>query len=273
MSRSVKNICLGGRCCKRPSVCFASYGADEQSADASRVLRVLGSVNPKATEERRVVRVVGGTGRFSRFEDLFSALQPYGESGTGGAKRRRKSSAAKPASNDVSQESAEGRNEGRNKTVDVSHDKPALIRGSTQALKDFSAAREGKVRYKKKSPASLGWARFCDLRDLFLMRGGIPIGMRDLAMFWMLNSLAHAGVVRLDSWERDISDLLVAFPRAGIDFDPLADGSMMTLKDRLEKTQWLRLLLRDGKKSGDDMVLTDDLLYRPSNEYLIDIFR
>jgi len=98
------------------------------------------------------------------------------------------------------------------------------------------------------------------------------LGIGDLALFWMLNSLSHAGVVGLENWNDEVAALLSAFPCVGDGFDPLQDGSLSTLRIRLLKTAQLRRKVEMREKSALESVATDDLLYRPGNQYLIDVF-
>jgi hypothetical protein len=40
--------------------------------------------------------------------------------------------------------------------------------------------------------ANLNWLRLCDLRALWTLRGGVPVGYRELTLFWQLNFLLMA---------------------------------------------------------------------------------
>lgn len=243
---------------------FRRFVADVRARDACRVFRPLGSTNSKA--QGAVVHVVDGSGQEVDFESLALALE------------QARQETAVPA-----QLRAEGVRGPQSRTIrrwceDLA---AAAERGSAEELALYAQLRQPiMAEGGKKTSASLGWARFCDLRDLFVRRGGIPVGQRDLALFWMLNSLAHAGVVRSCNWQHEIEMLLRAFPRVGRDFDPLQDGSMQSLRQRLINTERLReqvqRVLKESATSGQaaelPLVKTDELLYRPSNQHLIEVF-
>lgn len=138
----------------------------------------------------------------------------------------------------------------------------AAERGDAAALQLYSQISQPAM-LKAMSAKSLNWSRFCDLRDVYTARGGIPVGERDKALFWMLNFLGHSGVIHSSRWDAEINQLLGAFPCCET-FNPINDGSMQTLFRRLRDKE-------AGKKyqwRGMDV----DPMYRPSNDFLIHAF-
>ena len=244
-------------------VLFQRFLADKRARDVCRVFRLLGTRNSKVKNDAdSIVRVIDGCGQECSFEALAQALEAVrGQielpKGLAEAETEKPSVRRETPSKALNRWSEELR--------------LAAERGSIEELEIYSKLRAPIFSGNRKSPASLGWARFCDLRDLFMARGGIAVGQRDLALFWMVNSLAHAGVVSSANWNEEIKELLRAFPRVGEGFDPLKDGSLSTLNRRLKNTEALREQIAQGLDPQTN-VSTEDLLYRPTNAYLIETF-
>ena len=245
---------------------FQRFLADKRARDACRVFRMLGTRNSKVEPGRNnIVHVVDGSGEEVDFEALAQALQ---------AAQSQIDLPAQMERHRAKQEGVDRRRGPRSKTLSRMGQtlREAAERGSVEELRLYSAASQPIMMGPAKTGATLGWARFQDLRDLYIARGGIPVGQRDLVLFWMLNFLAQAGVVESSNWEREVKSLLAAFPQVGKDFDPLRDGSLSTLKRRMQATEALRAKLREGSLDPEALVDTDELLYRPSNRFLIDVF-
>lgn len=245
---------------------FQRFLADKRARDACRVFRMLGTRNAKVEADRNnIVRVIDGSGEEVDFETLAQALQ---------AAQSQIDLPAQMERRRARQEGVDRRRGPRSQTLSRMGQtlREAAERGSVEDLRLYSAASQPFMMGPAKTGASLGWARFQDLRDLYIARGGIPVGQRDLALFWMLNSLAQAGVVESWNWEQEVTSLLAAFPQVGTEFDPLHDGSLSTLKRRMQATEALRTKLREGSLDPEALVDTDELLYRPSNRFLIDAF-
>jgi len=244
---------------------FQSFVADKNARDACRVFRVLGSHNAKVEDPvRREVKAIDGTGQEVLFETLAAALEharsqitlpqifAKSEQGVGSGATRRPRSATLDRWSERLLHAAEC--------------------GSTDELELFARLREPIMQSGKFSVASLGWSRFCDLRDLYVNRGGIPIGQRDLSMLWMLNSLGHAGIVTPENFESEVRSLLRAFPMGKDGYDPLQDGSMQTLRQRLFRTHVLCQDVKSGKIDPSAYIDPSSLLYRPGNQFLINAF-
>ena len=243
---------------------FQNFCADKRARDACRVFRMLGTINSKVEDaSRQLVQAIDGAGHEVPFELLATALEHARQSidlpsqltvGATGATKQRK-----PRS-DVLNRLGER----------LLH---AAERGSIDELKLYARLREPIMMGSKFSAASLGWARFCDLRDLYVQRGGIPVGERDTAMFWMMNCLGHAGIVTPANFQDEVLGLLHAFPQGPNPYEPLEDGSLQTLQQRLFKTHQLK---ESVKKGGADLsghlVNAAELLYRPGNAFLIETF-
>ena len=134
---------------------FQGIGADAGAKDASRVLRIVGTVNTKSNEIVRVIHVTCGLDgepvRYG-FEQLADQLMPIERQEL----ERRQERAAKP---------------------DL-----RLVRGKA----NISGLR-------RLSGRQLAWHRLEDLRKLAELRGGVQPGWRMLFMFWSLNFLLLSG--------------------------------------------------------------------------------
>jgi len=134
---------------------FERIGADPAARDASRVLRIVGTVNTRSGEVVRVIHVTRGRDgeplRYG-FEQLCEYLMP---------RDRREIEAARKA-----------RQEARLRLV---HENRNIA-----GLRPFSGRQ-------------LAWHRLEDLRTLAALRGGVQEGWRMLWMFWSLNFLLLSG--------------------------------------------------------------------------------
>lgn len=220
---------------------FSGLCADINSRDISRVFRLLDSKNSKSGE---TVRAVEGSGQLYDFSGFCAAVEAFrAELITDAAPSKAITNLKKLAT----------------PAALLAQD---VARGSSDALALYAELNQP-IMMKSMSGQSLNWQRFCDLRDVYAGRGGIPVGERDKALFWMLNFLSHAGVVRSQHWNTEIQELLKAFP-VDRTFDPLGDGSMNTLLNRLKS--------KEAGKKIDWRGVQIDPLYRPSNDFLIDAF-
>lgn len=247
-------------------ILFANFCADKRARDACRVFRMLGTINSKVQDStRQVVRAIDGAGEEVAFEVLAASLEqarqsidlpsnlPQFTGGAGVVKQR------KPRSDVLNRLGQR-----------LLH---AAERGSVDELNLYARLREPILMSGKFSASSLGWTRFCDLRDLYVKRGGIPVGERDTAMFWMMNCLGHAGIVTPGNFKDEVLGLLRAFPQGEQRYEPLQDGSLQTLQQRLFKTH----KLKESMQRGDvdlfrHQVDASELLYRPGNTFLIETF-
>lgn len=230
---------------RRLTSLFASLEADAKAQDASRVLRLVGTTN---TKNDAPVEILDGCGReydFSWFaktvneiydREIGPHLSPSG--------RRAASTAGRRIAQAIEERAA---------------------RGDTASLQLYSMLRTP-VCMERLSQQSLNWARFCDLRDLTIARGGIAQGERDQCLLWMTNCLAHARVISSANWDDEIGSLLVAFP--GEDFRSVAPSYLASVRQRLSVTE-------AAAKSSSAAACREHFtagLYRPSNNFLIDAF-
>lgn len=240
-------------------ILFDRFVADKMARDACRVFRMLGTRNSK-TANGALVRAIDGSGEEYSFERIAAALEEL------------RSQMEMPLAADAATTATTGRKRSAALRRMGERLRHAAECGSVQELDLYSKLRAPIMTSGSMTPASLGWARFCDLRDLFIARGGIPVGMRDVSMFWMVNTLAHAGVITSNNWREEVQSLLRAFPQVGHGFDPVHDGSLETLLRRLQNTERLREQLASGELQLSDKVDASTLLYRPSNTHLIETF-
>lgn len=217
---------------------YKSFAADLQARDACRVFRLIGTVNSRSGAP---VHVIDGSGQEYCFNDFVATVEALRVDELLPAVQRSRSTGLKTFASTI----ADG-----------------ALRGNVEELELFARMREPLMLGNKLTAESLNWSRFCDLRDIMIARGGIPVGQRDFTMFWMCNFLAHARVITSRNWEREVRDLLRAFPAKG--FDPVAERSLSTLVKRIE-------VFEEGKRVR---VGAREIhpLYTPGNEYLIETF-
>jgi len=139
---------------------FERIGADPAAKDASRVLRIVGTVNTKSGEVVRVMHVTRGLDgepvRYG-FDDLADAVLPLARDELNAVRR-------------VRQDEIQKRRDLR-----LVHENR-----NTAGLRRFSGRQ-------------LAWHRLEDLRKLSELRGGVAEGGRMLWMFWSLNFLLLSG--------------------------------------------------------------------------------
>jgi len=139
---------------------FQGIGADPAAKDASRVLRIVGTVNTKSGEVVRVIYVSRGLdGKPVRygFDDLSDAVLPLARDELNAVKRVRQ--------------------------------------GEIQKRRDLRLVHENRntAGLRRFSGRQLAWHRLEDLRKLAELRGGVQEGWRMLWMFWSLNFLLLSG--------------------------------------------------------------------------------
>ena len=145
---------------------LAAFGADANALDASRVLRLVQTVNSKSGE---IVRVIYQTGVRYDFDQLADALLPLTRAQLQELRQERAQRAADPEY----QKRSATRTKGHLTAIDT---------GALGQLRPFIGAQ-------------LAWDRLADLRTLARLRGwtqGAPDGSRDLAVFIGASFLAQA---------------------------------------------------------------------------------
>lgn len=215
---------------------FDPLGADANSKDAARVLRVLGSINTKSAQTAQVLRDTGQRHSFAGLCQIARELDL-------------------PEVMHQSRQSSQKVRRAHGALADEPADLSCLI--------DLSIQRQP-VMMKTCSLASLNWSRFLDLRDLVLMRGGIQRGERDKTLLWLAATLALSGAVDAGNFMQELTGLVQAFPKAK-DFDPLSDRSMETLMRR-----------SNAHHRGHKVWFAQrewSPVYTPHNETLINLFR
>ena len=195
---------------------YTAFGVDASARDAARVLRVMGS---KHAEAGSIVRVAVNTNAVHSFESLCRAAEQVDTA-----------KLVWPSNHKVSGRAVEARINKTKKKGDLLGEFDQCTDGDLSVLANYEASREPAM-LKFGTRDHLNWSRFCDIRALAEMRGGIHPGSRDVTLFWMATTLAHAGVVTAENIESEIGELVGAFSGAG--FDPIGDRSMMSLVERL----------------------------------------
>lgn len=163
---------------------LAPLGADPAAKDASRVLRVVGTVNSKSGQRVRVTHVERCPGSTAPvrygFEQLCAILLPI---------PRRVIESAR--------EARQAEREARRLARDAQKRQLSLLEGGKEQA-------DGLI---KKSVRSLAWARFLDLRALADLRAGAIEGHRMKLLHWQANFLALAGVVHPGNFWPEVVEL------------------------------------------------------------------
>lgn len=223
---------------------YLHMGADSKVVDAARVLRVQESINSKSGSEVVLLK----QGQTHSFADLFRSTEPLE------IFKKAKDGTIKKTAGTV---------------IHGGQRLGAEDLASDAALTDL----DGLVRYSEQhtpvmmkaiSRQGLNWSRFLDLRDLVIRRGGIHKGSRDIVLFWMVNFLAQAEQIDPSNFWGEVRSLLSSFP-VGRDFNPLQDGSLATLHDRITRQHRGEKIILDG--------IAYDPVYTPRNDTLINILQ
>jgi hypothetical protein len=214
---------------------YRSLGSDAKVKDAARVLRLAQTINSKNGASVQVVR---NNGVLHSFRELCAAAAKIDIPLAVGSARQQGQVARRRCGVDLN---------------DVPTDFSALANYS--AIREPILMRHGTVQ-------TLNWARFLDLRDLAVARGGIRKGERDITLFWMTSFLAFSGVITPGNLWNEVRQLLLAFP-VSEDFDPLNDASLSTLVNRITAHDRGEKIAHHGKLYSP--------IYTPRNQLLLEM--
>lgn len=160
--------------CQRHLVdALSLFGADPQAKDASRVLRLVDTVNTKNGQICRVVHVQNGTDNQPlrhNFEELCENLLP------------------------VSRWDIEAQRAERELRKQQKLKLESVTGGNKSPLKGFSGSR-------------LAWDRLDDLRKLARLRGGVQEGERMLHLHWQMNFLLLSGATHSTQMWHEAAEL------------------------------------------------------------------
>ena len=175
---------------------FRDLGADPAAADASRILRVVGTRNGKTLPGRdSLVRIIAEGPKWN-FETFCELLLP------------------------VTREEA----------------KEARSRSLSAKVQHNRQASEGYPNLVSLDPQTLSWDRVNDLRRLAALRknerGEVPEGCRELLVFWTLNHLCLSGVVSTHNFEREAMALAREISPSWA--ESFRIGSLETVRRKLE---------------------------------------
>lgn len=216
---------------------FKAIGADVRARDVARVLRTVGSINSKAPDEP--VHLAWCNTDLVDFDHLCLA-----------ASEVRLAPDAKEKIEQVGRLS-------QLRTADRARRELADLLPSITHLDHLDRYAQTRepilMASQERSLRALHWKRFTDLRQLAHLRGGIQRGSRNNFMFWMMVSLTNCGVVTRQNFFDELADLSRTI--SSDDYQPLQDGSMGSLFDRI------------GKQTAQGK----DAVYAPSNAKLIDL--
>ena len=220
---------------------YKSFGADPKARDAARVLRATSTINSK---NGATVEVACNEGTRHNFAELVARL------------------AEVPIATHL------GITEKKARTLKIvrSEDIASLEDASAQDLGHlltYSDQNYMPITMGAMNLAGLNWRRFLDMRDLMILRGGAKRGSRDLFIFWMTTMLAGAGVIDSRNIWSEVESLLVSFPISR-DFNPLNDGSLDSIKKRIEMAGAREKIVYKGVSYSP--------IYTPTNDTLINLF-
>ena len=107
----------------------------------------------------------------------------------------------------------------------------------------------------------LNWARFHDIRKLWEMRGGVPVGFRELTLFWELNFMFRAEPVRAAELWKEAQNIA-----STIDQTPgwYANSNLTTVYRKARETLEGKSVTFNGRRYP--------ALYTPRNTTLINTF-
>ncbi|TXI24188.1 MAG: hypothetical protein E6Q67_02935 [Roseateles sp.] len=231
---------------------YKTLGCDVKVRDAARVLRLLGSTNSKALKSEETVRLRKVGGQIHDFDDLCLRVELAKVSGLlGGIPEARWDLPFKDIAAGEVRRIVEAVKTGQPLPPSVTN---------LDLLEQFAVAHQPNG-LKGGTVQSLNWARFIDLRNLAMQRGGIDRGSRDLFMFWSMNFLAHADVVNAKNFWPEATSLAQVI--CAEDFNPVEDGSLTTLFSRVQAKCTGKKVSFNG---GDNW----SPLYTPSNDHLIE---
>lgn len=217
---------------------YRPMGSDGAVRDVARVLRMTESINSKSGSQVRAVRHTGHLHSFRQLCEAASKMEvPLA---LGGARQQARVVQHRVRQGELSQ-----------------------VPCDLGALANYSLTREP-ILLRRGTIESLNWYRFLDLRDLVFARGGIHKGARDITLFWMTSFLAMSGVIDPENFWDEVRRLVLAFP-IGRDFDPLNDGSLKSLVDRIKRHS------RGERVSFNGHQYTP--IYTPSNETLLNMLQ
>lgn len=223
---------------------YLPMGADAKVIDSARVLRLQETINRKSD---RPVELLSQDQTHS-FADLFRHSEHLEI-----LKREKSGKIVKARSTVVH------RGE-KLSTQDLIGDE-ALT--DLDGLKLYSSLNEP-VMMAVRGRQSLNWYRFLDLRDLVIQRGGIRRGSRDMILFWMVSFLAQAKIINPENFWTEVQALLTSFPVSS-DFNPMRDGSLTTLFERIKSQAKGEKIIHEGQAYSP--------VYTPANDTLINMLQ
>ena len=253
---------------------FVSLGADSKVRDLARVLRLIGSTNSKVTDGHDdVVRVAHDSGKLHDFDGLCASVATalanfhkltnprsnIHELIQGDVETKTNASTRAVLANMAVLTSDQTNLVGLESYADLR--RPILLSDSVGA--PLALAKDGGGTSAYERDVGLNWRRFIDLRNLIKLRGGAPQGTRDQFVFWMLNHLALAGVVKRENFASEARELIQLFPQHD-GFDPLNEGHLNTLEQRVKLAASGSTVEFNGRILGQ--------VYTPKTSELVDCF-
>jgi hypothetical protein len=220
---------------------FAEIGADANAKDASRVLRLVDTINTKSGATVRVLDFTDGDDGLPKRYD-FEELSVY---------RMDDSVFDKKKQNHPFSEEEKARMVAAREAREAKKAHLELLPGGknkSSGLRGFSGRQ-------------LAWHRVEDIRTLMKLRGGVPAGMSMNTLFWSLNFLLLSGATNPDQVWHEAAELCREFGFG--DFKRRDELSTLYLKAK-DFTAGRTVIL-----GGKEM----PALYTPKNDTLIQLFQ
>ncbi|MGG4661584.1 replication protein [Pseudomonas vlassakiae] len=176
---------------------LSNFGSDRNAMDASRVLRLINTVNTKSGEIARLVDVNGSSDpEVYDFDYLADELLPLTRMQIEQQREQRK--VAKAA------------------------------RLQLAYASQTSKQNERFGHFKSLNSRTLAWHRLEDIRTLGDLRGGWAEGSRDKSLFWQMNFLALAGAVHEQNLAKEAQELAkIVYGSRLSEYEPSSVGTLI----------------------------------------------
>lgn len=136
-----------------------------------------------------------------------------------------------------------------------------FITDQKQVRPRLDTTRLRAVTTGKLTLARLNWYRLFDLRDLWTLRGGVPVGFREVTLFWQLNFLVGAEPGKAGDLWREAQALASQIDPSGGWYN---QSDLSTLYRKAKEGRAGESVQHQGREYPP--------LYTPRNQTLIDMF-
>lgn len=249
---------------------YKDLGADINAIDAARVMRVVNTVNGKVVPDpsdatKGLVGVAWNDGpQQHSFQSLLKAVSLLDLETTCEIQKANRKAGHQIVGNGLAPD------------LEIARpgDASLFLKGLKVNLRLEEEARAA-GKGNGFSARSLSWARAMDLRDLMARRvqaqggAGIPIGARDLTLFWGMAFAVQSGMVNARTFFNEVDGFMGAFDNADV---PGKHGFANPRKSGDLNSLYHRVLARERGERVRFAGGLWDPVYTPSNDYLINVF-